>query len=278
MAATMGFTLLNSTEDPCQSHMLPIPTYHPEASNATTHTNIILCNYTLGNYSHITNISLKSLSFQGSLPPQLVNLKFLRFIDFTRNYLNGTLPKEWASLQQLDTISVTANRLTGEIPPDWGNFTNLIHLSLEANQLSGSIPEELGKLVKLNVLALSCNQFVGSLPETLANIKNMNNFRISDNNFSGPVPELIGKWTHLTRLEMYSSGFEGPIPDAIFHLENLTDLRISDMTGLQNFSFPNLSKKINHLYAKYFILIMVLRNLNMSGRFPTDIGHIDNTL
>ncbi|KAJ0081979.1 hypothetical protein Patl1_10408 [Pistacia atlantica] len=321
MAATMAFTLLNSTEDPCQSHMLPIPTYHPEASNATTHTNIILCNYTLGNYSHITNISLKSLSFQGSLPPQLVNLKFLRFIDFTRNYLNGTLPKEWASLQHLDTIEFNPLQLGYCQPLNGGNstglgqsyqsyslvhFRNSIYLlflckciaiqmcpfflfilmvliktksrSLEANQLSGSIPGELGKLVKLNVLALSCNQFVGSLPKTLANIKNMNSFRISDNNFSGPVPELLGKWTHLTRLEMYSSGFEGPIPDAIFHLENLTDLRISDMSGLQNFGFPNLSKKINHLYAKYFILIMVLRNLNMSGQLPTNIGHIGYTL
>ncbi|KAJ0017914.1 hypothetical protein Pint_10256 [Pistacia integerrima] len=193
-----------------------------EASNATTDTNIILCNYTLGNYSHITNM----------LPPQLVNLKFLRFIDFTRNYLNGTLPKELASLAAFGPYLGYCQPLNGGNSTGLGqyyqsyllvHFRNSIYLSLEANQLSG-IPEKLGKLVNLNVLALSCNQFVGSLPKTLANIKNMKKFRISDNNFSGPVPELIGKWTHLTRLEMYSSGFEGPIPDAIFHLENLTDL------------------------------------------------------
>ncbi|KAJ0081791.1 hypothetical protein Patl1_10359 [Pistacia atlantica] len=35
---------------------------HPEGSNATTQTNIILCNYTFGNYSHITTLIFPAIT------------------------------------------------------------------------------------------------------------------------------------------------------------------------------------------------------------------------
>ncbi|KAK4857955.1 hypothetical protein QYF36_008682 [Acer negundo] len=255
IAATLGATLSNSTVDPCLSRALPIITDKTIINN-------ISCSYTDGNYSHVTNLELKRASLQGRLPPELANLTFLEEIDLTRNYLSGGLPKEWTSMRHLNSISLTANRLSGKIPKEWGNFANLTELSLEANQLSGTIPEELGKLVNLTKLALSSNQFVGSLPITLAKLTNMIHFRISDNSFNGTVPEFIGGWTKLQRLEMYSSGLKGPIDATIFALENLTDLRITDMSG-PKFDFPKLiSKDMN---------ILVLKNLNMSGSIPRDI-------
>ncbi|TXG47733.1 hypothetical protein EZV62_027027 [Acer yangbiense] len=262
IATTLGATLVDSTDDPCQSGKLSIST-----ANSSTIVNSIACNHTDGTFSHVTSLKLKSMSLQGRLPPELVKLTFLEEIDLYQNYLSGELPKEWASMQHLNFISVTATGISGEISKEWGNFANLTYLSLEANQLSGSIPEELGNLVSLTDLALSSNQFVGSLPKTLANLTNLIDFRISDNNFSGTVPEFIGRWNKLQRLEMYSSGLEGPISSTIFALGNLTDLRITDMIG-PKFDFP---KRIISKEMKY----LVLRNLNMSGSIPTDIWEMD---
>ncbi|KAK2642591.1 hypothetical protein Ddye_024354 [Dipteronia dyeriana] len=262
IATTLKIT--NPSKDPCISQTLS-----ETASFSGDHN--ITCNKIDGISLHVTNLILKTMSLEGTLPPELVNLRFLEEIDLTRNYLNGELPKEWASMRYLKRISLTANRLSGKIPKEWGNFTNLTYLSLEANQLSGIIPEELGNLVNLTDLILSSNQFVGRLPKTLESLKNLKNFRISDNSFNGTVPEFIGGWTNLERLEMYSSGLEGPINPTIFTLEYLTDLRITDMSGPKfDFSKQNIiSKKMKNL---------VLRNLNMTGSIPTYIWDNMDTL
>ncbi|RVW24987.1 putative LRR receptor-like serine/threonine-protein kinase RFK1 [Vitis vinifera] len=70
---------------------------------------------------------LKGYSLPGMLPPELVELQYLREIDFAYNYLGGTIPHEWASTQ-LNSISLLANRLSGEIPKELGNIASLTYL------------------------------------------------------------------------------------------------------------------------------------------------------
>ncbi|CAK7350348.1 unnamed protein product [Dovyalis caffra] len=135
-------------------------------------------------------------------------------------------------------------------------FCHITALSLEANQFSGTIPPQLGNLVNLTTLILSNNQLEGSLPETLAQIKGMEDFRASDNNFNGTIPEFVGNWTQLKRLEFYATGLKGPVPPAIFDLENLVDLRITDLSGPE-FQLPSMSKSIKDY--------LVLRNINLVG-------------
>ncbi|KAL5839240.1 hypothetical protein ACOSQ3_011948 [Xanthoceras sorbifolium] len=270
IATTLGATLMNPSEDPCQSGKLPITDKSIEelhVKDSKTTENNVTCNYDDGNFSHITILRLKNMTLQGSLPQELVNLTFLEVFDVSYNYLSGKLPKEWASMRHLKIIGLAANRLSGEIPTEWGYLTNLTHLNLEANQLSGTLPKELGFLVNLTELHLCSNQFVGSLPRTLEYLKYLIKFRISDNSFNGTVPEFIGNWTKLERLEMYSSGLEGPISPTIFALGNLTDLKITDMSG-PKFDFPKLINK----NMKY----LVLRNLNMSGSIPTYVWDMGN--
>ncbi|KAJ0501311.1 putative leucine-rich repeat domain superfamily [Helianthus annuus] len=56
----------------------------------------------------------KFYSLDGVLSPELVNLPYLRSIDFAYNYLlSGTIPPEWGSTT-LQEISLLGNRcLTG---------------------------------------------------------------------------------------------------------------------------------------------------------------------
>ncbi|KAL9346449.1 hypothetical protein Peur_061302 [Populus x canadensis] len=229
-------------------------------ANSTT-----VCNCTLNlnndSYCHITSLSLKTLSLQGKLLPEMASLTYLKYLDLTRNYISGNIPEEWASMKHLTNLSLTSNRLSGNIPGYLGSFRSLTYLSLEANQFSGTIPSQLGDLVNLTALILSSNQLEGNLPNTLAKL-NLTDFRASDNNLSGRIPDFIGNWSYLVRLELYASGLEGPIPPAILSLEKLRDLRITDMSGPES-NLTNIPPRVK--------ICSVLRNINLAGVIPGDV-------
>uniref|UniRef100_A0A803LN53 non-specific serine/threonine protein kinase n=1 Tax=Chenopodium quinoa TaxID=63459 RepID=A0A803LN53_CHEQI len=55
--------------------------------------------------------------------------------------------------------------------------------------------------------------------------------RLSSNNFRGRLPDFFQSWTKLQALEIQGRGFEGPIPSSISLLNNLQELRITDLNG-----------------------------------------------
>ncbi|KAD7117858.1 hypothetical protein E3N88_05126 [Mikania micrantha] len=219
------------------------------------------CDCTIGNDTdcHVVWITHKFYSLDGVLSPEFAKLPYIRSIDLAYNYLTGTIPSEWGSTQ-LQDISLLGNRITGEIPREICNITTLTKLDLEANQLSGTVPSDFGRLTNLNILILSSNRFTGRLPTTLGQLGNLTNFRINENNFSGSIPDFIQNWRQLSRLEIVASGLTGPIPSNISLLENLSDLRISDITGPAQ-SFPRLNNASG-------LIRLILRNCNISGEIP----------
>ncbi|VVA92984.1 unnamed protein product [Arabis nemorensis] len=266
IATTLGIKGLNlSYGDPCNIRTLKI-TQKVDFVHNTDINNTILCDCSFNNNTicHITEIFLKTMGLPGKLPPQLVKLPYLRSIDLCRNYLSGTIPTEWASLPNLTYISLCANNLSGKLPIGLQKFKNLTFLGLEANRFSGTIPDGLGSLTSLIGLELASNQFTGILPTTLSRLVNLERVRICDNNFTGTIPGYIGNWSRLEKLHLYASGLKGPIPDAVTRLENLTELSISDTTGIN--SFPIISSKV--------IKHLILRNVNLSGPIPSYIWNL----
>ncbi|GKV45304.1 hypothetical protein SLEP1_g52409 [Rubroshorea leprosula] len=215
---------------------------------------------------HVVSIELKAQSLQGTLPPELVRLPYLQVIDLSRNYLSGTIPPEWGSMKLLN-ISLLGNRLTGPIPKEIGNISTLIELNVEINQLSGALPSELGNLTSIERLLLASNNFTGELPATFSRLTSLKDFRIGDNRFTGKIPSLIQNWTELNKLVIQASGFMGPIPSSISALEKLTDLRISDLSGSDQATFPKLSRKLN-------MSRLILRNCNIFGKLPDYLGQM----
>ncbi|KAI3676598.1 hypothetical protein L1987_86209 [Smallanthus sonchifolius] len=253
---TMGATSWSFNGDTCNLDLISeVPKLSQEA-NASTGCD---CSTTNNSDCHVVRITMKFYSLPGVLSPELMKLPYLKSIDFAYNYLNGTIPPEWG-MTQLQEISLLGNRVTGKIPPELANITTLEKLDLEANYLSGTVPSQLGRLFNLKSLILSSNQFTGTLPAALGELRNLTNFRINDNNFSGRIPDFIQNWRHLTRLEMVASGLEGPIPSNISLLEDLTDLRLSDMAGPAQ-GFPPLNNATG-------LIRLVLRNCNISGEIP----------
>ncbi|XP_057462942.1 probable leucine-rich repeat receptor-like serine/threonine-protein kinase At3g14840 [Actinidia eriantha] len=91
------------------------------------------CTCSLGE-CHINAIYLKRQDLSGVLPQSLVNLPFIRFIDFSRNYLSGSIPPQWASTK-LEYMALSMNRLSGQIPKELGRMTSLTNMNLNFQEL-----------------------------------------------------------------------------------------------------------------------------------------------
>ncbi|KAI7730072.1 hypothetical protein M8C21_004637 [Ambrosia artemisiifolia] len=231
----MGATNWRFNGNTCQLDMIAqVPKLHPEAE-ARIQCDID-CNNGNSSECHVITIIHKYYSLGGVLPPQLIELPYLRTIDFAYNYLGGTIPPELGSSQ-------------------------LQSMNLEANNFSGTVPSDLGRLINLQALILSSNRLTGMLPSSLAELSNLKDL-ISDNDLSGTIPNFIEKWRQLNKLELIGTGLSGPIPSSISIL-NLTDLRICELSGPTQ-SFPPLDNAVG-------LQTLVLRNCNISGEIPAYI-------
>ncbi|XP_041023700.1 probable LRR receptor-like serine/threonine-protein kinase At1g07650 isoform X2 [Juglans microcarpa x Juglans regia] len=260
IAAQLGKKDWNRSVNPCNAASWRTPNSVGAPYNNTVNCN---CSYPDG-VCHVVQIFFKGQDLDGTLPPAVVKLPYLKQIDLNRNYLSGTIPREWASTK-LEFLSISANNLSGRI--DYlGNITTLQALSIESNLFSGPIPPELGNLVDLETLTVNANNFTGELPTTLTNLTKLKNLRISSNNFAGRMPEFFGSWKQLQALEIQASGIEGPIPSSLSVLSNLTELRISDLRG-EGSLFPPLQNMggMKHL---------MLRSCNISGKIPPYISNM----
>ncbi|XP_059661402.1 probable leucine-rich repeat receptor-like serine/threonine-protein kinase At3g14840 [Cornus florida] len=263
VAKTLGKTDWNFSVNPC--NIRETSWVSPENDH---YKNNVTCNCTISNdgVCHVVSIVLKGQSLSGKLPPELARFRYLQEIDLTRNFLYGTIPPEWGSMQ-LKTITMLGNRLTGSIPKEIGNITTLNTLVLEFNQLSGDLPSNLGSLPLIEKMFLSSNNFSGELPGTFESLTTLKDFRINENNFTGKIPNFIQRWTTLEKLFIQASGLDGPIPFEIFLLGNLSELRISDLSGSET-PFP--PRKSNSSKMK----ILILRSCNITGQIPVYIGEM----
>ncbi|KAL3646231.1 hypothetical protein CASFOL_011411 [Castilleja foliolosa] len=225
------------------------------------------CSFNNSTVCHVTNITMRCLNLNGSLPEEFVNLSHLRELIIIRNYLNGSIPAIFGQLHVF-RLSLLGNGLSGTIPREIGNITNLEELVLEDNLLEGNLPANLGNLRNLRIFQLSANNFNGTIPETYANLRNLTDFRIDGNNLTGRIPDFIGNWTLLNRLDMQGTGMEGPIPATISQLRNLTELRISDLRGPST-SFPNLRNMT-------LMQRLILRNCSITGPIPPHLGSLSH--
>ncbi|CAL5393839.1 unnamed protein product [Camellia sinensis] len=237
--------------------------------------NNVTCNCSSSTLCHITMISLKSQNLPGTLPTEFVKLPFLKVIDLTRNYLNGTIPPQWGSLQQVTHIgswrilgkqkpSLLGNRLTGSIPKEIGNISTLRHITLEFNQLSGTLPPELGNLSQINDITFDIKLFYWGASGNTCKADHFDGILVGTNlleryPFSSKNGQISRNW-------IQASGLDGPIPQEIASLTKMTDLRISDLNGMEA-TFPLLNSMTN-------MNRLILRSCNITGPLPNYLANL----
>ncbi|GLT34933.1 hypothetical protein SLA2020_094210 [Shorea laevis] len=70
----------------------------------------------------------------GKISPSLLNLKHLRYLEFSNNNFSGIhIPKFFGSLTSLRLLNLSYSRFVGEVPHHLGNLSNLKYLNLSYN-------------------------------------------------------------------------------------------------------------------------------------------------
>nr|GMC53331.1 probable LRR receptor-like serine/threonine-protein kinase At1g56140 isoform X1 [Ipomoea batatas] len=165
---------------------------------------------------------------------------------------------------RITSMKVYALDVTGVIPDELWNLTSLIDLDLGQNYLTGTLSPSIGNLRGMQYLSLGINALSGELPKELELLTEIRSFAIGSNNFSGPLPSGLGNWKSLTQIYMDASGVSGAIPPTFANLLNLEILRISDLL--------NGSSSLDFIWNMKNLSKLVLRNNNISGSIPSNIG------
>ena len=79
----------------------------------------------------------------GTLPAELLSLKFLSLLQLSGNNLGGTISPSISALSNLNNVFLDNNRFTGAIPKIFGNFVqngNGYYLVLHNNYFTGAVP------------------------------------------------------------------------------------------------------------------------------------------
>uniref|UniRef100_A0A0E0JXR4 non-specific serine/threonine protein kinase n=1 Tax=Oryza punctata TaxID=4537 RepID=A0A0E0JXR4_ORYPU len=140
------------------------------------------------------------------------------------------------------SLELMRQNLSGVLPEEVVNLTYLTNLSLQGNRLSGTIPKELGRMPFLKSINLEGNQLEGPIPPELGNIISLERFFISANDITGELPSTFSRLT------------------------NMTDLRVTDLSG-PSMKFPPL-QNAQHLTK------VVLRNCSIYGEIPPYLGQM----
>ncbi|XP_068311186.1 probable LRR receptor-like serine/threonine-protein kinase At3g47570 [Pyrus communis] len=215
-------------------------------------------------------------NFRGSIPKSLGNLTYLTKIYLGNNNLTGTIPDEIGDLPQLEILGLLFNNLNGVIPSKLFNNSMIRVIGLSFNQLSGSLPANIGLNVpNLEFLGVARNNLVGGLLPNLSNASKLKVLDMDTNSFTGFLPSTLCSLKNLQVLNLHSNNLtiDASTPQAastlscLFNLRNLTRLSLKDnpLNTMIPASHRNLSTSL---------LYLGLRNSNIRGNIPIDIGNL----
>lgn len=146
------------------------------------------------------------------ISPKIANLKQLKFLDLSQNYINF-LPEEIGKMDQLETLVLNNNILKtipntignlrvkalhlsenqlSSLPETIGNLSNLTKLDLFGNKLK-ELPEAIGQLSNLKELTLS-NNVLSKLPKSIKQLKNLKALYLDGNSISEEDQAIIKSW------------------------------------------------------------------------------------
>lgn len=231
----------------------------------------------IGKLSALAEFTVVPGRIYGSLPNSLSNLKNLRFLGISRNFISGEIPAHLGGLRNLRTLDLSYNQLTGHIPPSIGALPALNNLILCHNRLSGSVPSF--STPTLTRLDLRHNSLTGSLgPNSLP--PSLQYLSLAWNNLTGPVDRLLNHMNKLNYLDLSLNRFTGVVPSRIFSfpLSNL-QLERNQFSGpvqpvnqvtipTVDLSHNGFSGPISPLFST--VESLYLNNNRFSGRVPSN--------
>ncbi|KAK9949787.1 hypothetical protein M0R45_005300 [Rubus argutus] len=129
------------------------------------------------NMSSLITLSLSRNSLGGNLPDNICqHLPFIQGLYFDENQFDGALPSQLWQCKWLLVLLLFRNNFSGTIPRNIGNLTHLQDLALSDNKLTGTIPDEIGYLQNLKLEKASKSFDIEC--EMLSNVRHRNLIKI----------------------------------------------------------------------------------------------------
>ncbi|KAL2460566.1 Leucine-rich repeat receptor-like serine/threonine-protein kinase BAM3 [Abeliophyllum distichum] len=229
-----------------------------------------------GKLVNLVHMDLSSCELDGSIPPELGNLKSLDTIFLHLNSLSGIIPKELGNLTSLVNLDLSFNALTGEIPYEMINLKQLRLLNLFLNRLHGSIPDFIADYPELEVLGLWKNNFTGTIPANLGLNQKLQDLDLSSNKLTGIIPKGVCASKQLRVLILYKNFLFGSIPEDLGTCSSLVRVRLGQ--NYLNGSIPNgfiYLPELNFLELQNNILSGTLSERGNSSLKPTKLGQMN---
>ncbi|KAB2598117.1 LRR receptor-like serine/threonine-protein kinase [Pyrus ussuriensis x Pyrus communis] len=113
------------------------------------------------------------------------NLRFVKSMDLSCNFMYGKIPEELTHLLALQSLNLSNNTFTGRIPSMIGNMAQLESLDFSMNQLHGEIPPSMTNMTFLSHLNLSYNNLIGRIPES-TQLQSLDQSSFIGNELCGP--------------------------------------------------------------------------------------------
>ena len=240
-----------------------------------------------GYQGRVQVLSLNGNNLSGELPPELVDLKDLLYLNLADNNLTGEIPSGLDSMKELIELDLSNNRLSGEIPPELTNLPRLRRMYLGGNQFTGCIPGGL-RLVAENDLSELGLPFCGEQgtvvhPGTptaaLVAIYNATGGENWRNNTNWLTSELISEWygvnidrrsNRIIGLHLNGNNLSGEIPPQLGDLESLKYLNLAG-NNLTGEIAPELGDLRN-------LEKLDLHGNDLSGEIPSQLGNLERLL
>ncbi|RZB69495.1 Receptor-like protein 6, partial [Glycine soja] len=253
-----------------------------------SHNNFLYLNFnsTEGDYTfcNLHSLYLSSCNIN-SFPKLLSGLKYLEFLDISRNQIHDRTPK-WFNSTWKDTLSfldlshnlltstmqyidLSFNMLQGDIPvPPSG----IEYFSVSNKKLTGHIsstilqcklPQCLRTFPYLLVLDLRRNNLSGMIPKTYLEIEALETMNFNENQLDGPLPRSIVKCKQLRVLDLGENNIQDTFPT---FLESLQQLQVLVLHA-NRFNGTNNCLKSKNGFP--MLWVFDISNNNFSGNLPT---------
>ncbi|KAI6668465.1 hypothetical protein NL676_013518, partial [Syzygium grande] len=208
---------------------------------------------------NLSYIGMASCEFGTEFPRWMRTQVDAIIIDLSNASISGSLP-DWLGLISFFDLNLSYNQINGSLP----KFpSNLGYLDLSHNQINGSLPKFPSNL---GYLDLFHNQINGSLLKFPSNLGYLD---LSHNLISGPIPQNIGlAMPYLYSLNLNDNLLSGSIPTSICEMENLSPLRLLDLSS--NKLFGVIPSSLGNLVE---LTSLHMNNNSRHGEIPVTLNY-----
>ncbi|KAK9937210.1 hypothetical protein M0R45_014014 [Rubus argutus] len=228
--------------------------------------------------SHLS--SLKYLSLEGTIPPSICDMLYMRVLSLRNNQLTGEFPHAWSLWSNIEVVDVSHNNISGNIPSSLGIPSSLQVLKMNNNNFGGEIPFSLQNCSELTDIDLGGNKLTGKLPSWIGSkLYEFQILQLRSNFLSGHIPQQLCNLQNLQILDLANNNFSGTIPTC---LNNLTSLvsgwRSWLIRGTYDEQTTIISKgreleygRTDYVQTLYLVTSIDLSSNNLEGEVPEEI-------